>query len=92
LALVSVYSKPDPHLLEISFNTLWSCEYKGDKALIFIDVKTILSVVSMIPHSPILQGNTSHGWFFLVEKPGLDVALILGIEDDTRKDETGTTD
>lgn len=88
LALVSVFSEPDPTLLSISVNMLWSCEYLGDTALAFINVKTIQSVVSMIPHTPNIQGSVSGERFFLVEKPGLDVALVAGIEEDICEDET----
>lgn len=87
LALVSLFSKPDPALLRVSVNTLWSCEYLGDTALEFVNVKTVKSVVSMIPHSPTIQGAVSSERFFLVEKPGLDVALVAGIEDDSQEDE-----
>ena len=78
LALVSIYSSPDPELLRVSHNTLWSCEYQGDSALKFIDVRTIKSVVAMIPHSPAIRGQEARDRFFLVEKPGFDVAVIAG--------------
>jgi hypothetical protein len=81
LALVSLYSRPDPTLLDLSFNTLWSCQYQGDMALQFIDVKTIQAVVSMVPHTPVIQGLPAQERFFLVEKPGLDVAVMTGAED-----------
>ena len=41
LALVSLYSTPNPKLLEVSHNTLWLCEYQGDLSLKFINVKSI---------------------------------------------------
>lgn len=75
-------------------NTLWSCENQGDLALKFIDVKTIQSVVAMIPHRPALSAlapQTEHPErFFLVEKPGLDVAMLTGMEEDFPVDEGGT--
>lgn len=84
LALVSLYSSPDVNLLRVSHGTLWSCEYKGDSALKFIDVKVIKSVVAMIPHSPMIGGQEgpARDRFFLVEKPGFDVALIAGTGED----------
>ena len=93
VALVSIYSKPDPTLLHLSVNTLWSCEYLGDSesALRFIDVKTIQSVVAMIPHHPTIGGRSLPNRFFLVEKPGLDVALMGGIEDDIPGEDNGST-
>ena len=97
LALVSLYSKPDPTILHHSVNTLWSCKYQGDSesALKFIDVKTIQSVVSMVPHKLAIPGQQPEERFFLVEKPGLDVAIIAGIEDseeDFPGDEGGVDD
>ncbi|KAI0292314.1 hypothetical protein BC826DRAFT_885613, partial [Russula brevipes] len=77
LALVSLYSRPDTTLLSHSMNTLWSCSSQGDSALKFIDVKTIQAVVAMIPHThsnPVIGGEQSDERFFLVEKPGFDVA------------------
>ena len=81
LALVSLFSKPDPTLLSLSVKTLWSCQYRGDLALQFIDVKTIQAVVSMVPHTPSIQGQAEGERFFLVEKPSLDVAMMAGTEE-----------
>lgn len=82
LALVSLYSRPDETLLSLSVNTLWSCEYQGDDALMFIDVKIIQAVVAMIPHRVELPGFPPSERFFLVEKPGLDVAMMAGVEEE----------
>jgi hypothetical protein len=81
LALVSLYSAPDPRLLKASHNTLWSCEHHGDSALRFIDAKAIQSVIAMIPHTPRIEAQQLGERFFLVEKPGLDVALIGGVDE-----------
>ena len=32
----------------------------------------------MVPHSPVIRGQEACDCFFLVEKPGFDVALIVG--------------
>lgn len=88
LALVSVYTEPDPTILRKSHNTLWSCEYKGDSSLRFVDVKTIQSVVAMIPHMPGIEGSSSER-FFLVEKPGFDVAIMAGVEGDIPNNQGG---
>ena len=40
-----------------------------------IDVKSIEAVVAMVPHQPFAD---SPGRFFLVEKPGLDIAFLSG--------------
>jgi hypothetical protein len=60
-------------------NTLWSCEYQDDLALKFIDVKTIQAVVTIISHRPAIEGHPLSQCFFLVEKPGLDVAVMAGV-------------
>jgi hypothetical protein len=81
LALVSLFSKPDESLLSLSMKTLWSCEYQGDDVLQFINIKTIQAVVAMIPHMVEIPGFPPSERFFLVEKPGLDVATMAGVED-----------
>jgi hypothetical protein len=90
LALVSLYSTPHPTLLEISHNTLWSCEYQGDSSLRFINAKAIQSVVAMIPHAPVIEGQQAGERFFLVEKPGLDVAVIGGMDEEMPGDGDAT--
>ena len=32
----------------------------------------------MVPHSPVIRGQEARDHFFLIEKPGFDVALIAG--------------
>ena len=81
LTLVLLYSAPHPKLLEVSHNTLWLCEYQGDSSLKFINVKSIQSVVAMIPHTPMIEGQQAGEHFFLVEKPGFDVAVIGGMDE-----------
>jgi hypothetical protein len=44
-----------------------------------IDVKSIMSVVGMVPHLP-FPGETLTR-YFVVEKPGLDVAVLGGVEE-----------
>lgn len=73
-------------------NALWSCEHFGDGALKFIDVKAIQSVVAMIPHTPSIEGRPAEERWFLVEKPGFDVALMSGVEEDMPGDENAATD
>ncbi|KAI9442694.1 hypothetical protein H4582DRAFT_1809812 [Lactarius indigo] len=90
LALVSLYSQPDSSLLRLSMNTLWSCVYLGDGALKFVDVKAIQSVVAMIPHRPSIDGRPAEDRFFSVEKPGFDVAIMSGVEDDEQDNEDKT--
>jgi hypothetical protein len=89
LALVSLYSRPDQTLLDVSVNMLWSCKYQGDLALRFINVKCIQAVIAMIPHVPVIEGQEAHKHFFLVEKPGLDVAMMVGTEEAMTGDGVG---
>jgi hypothetical protein len=92
LTLVSLFSKPDEHLKTLSVNILWSCEYQGDDALKFIDVKTIQAIVAMIPHKPKIPEHPPSQCFFLVEKPGLNVITIAGVEEGVEGDEENNTD
>ena len=76
LALVSNYSPPDLALFRQSHETLWTCHYQGAADLRVINVKTIHSVVAMVPF-PFNQEK-----FFVGEKIGLDVATLGGIEEE----------
>lgn len=75
LAVISVYSEPNPDLLTVSHGTFASCQYFGDDALVVVDVSCIESVVAMVPHNP-LHSKDSELHFFLVERPGLDIANL----------------
>jgi len=82
LALVLLYGPPDRWLLEQSHHSLWSCERQGNCGLVVVDVKNILSVVAMIPHSPRIPGNAQVGErFFVHEKIGLEVANMGGFQE-----------
>ena len=74
--MVSLYSHPHKELYEYSFQTLLSCTYAGEmhSDLWVIDAKLIKSVVAMVPHNP-FPGETLER-YFVVEKPGLDVACL----------------
>jgi len=64
---VSLYSLPNKHLLQLTNDTLIVCGYQGDQSLAVIRVKSILSVVAMIPFPHFISTR------FMVEKIGLDV-------------------
>src|SRR5579872_154619 len=77
VALISLYSTPDPTLLEISSGTLLMCQHHGDDALVLVDAQAIKSVVAMVPfmERPGGGGLRHHNRrFFVVEKPGLSLA------------------
>ena len=80
IAIVSIYSHPDPILLKASHHTLWSCSYQGNASLKVINTKAIVGVVAMVP----LFGVQDR--YFVVEKPGLDIAHMGG-DDKTIVDE-----
>lgn len=77
LAVISMYSEPNPDLLAESHGTFASCQYFGDNALVVVDVLCFESVVAMVPHDP-PHSIDSELHFFLVERPGLDTANLGG--------------
>ena len=76
LAIVLVYSPPLPDLLIRSHGTLVSCKYFGDQNIAAIDVACIKAVVAMVPHSPSGLADENASYFFLVERPGLDISNL----------------
>ena len=83
VALASLYSTPDPALLNISSGTLLVCQYHGDNSLVLVEAQAIKSVIAMVPfmEKP-ADGNPRrhNNRFFVVEKPGLSLAE-LGMEE-----------
>ncbi|KAG6895036.1 hypothetical protein C0992_003433 [Termitomyces sp. T32_za158] len=96
LAVISVFSPPDPILLEKSSSTVYACSYLGTRSLKVIDVCQIKSVVAMIPDfevtaAGVIQMPTDK--YFLVEKLGLDITVLLGEKEEDEgpdNDEGGT--
>jgi hypothetical protein len=78
-ALVSKYSPPHAEILKKSYNTYLSCTHGRIENMEIIPVERILSVVSIIPHK--LFENDSEQRYFVVEKPGLDIAHMGGVEE-----------
>ena len=85
LALVSLYSPPHRELLEYSYHTQMSCTYGGDTHLRVVDIKSILSVIAMVPHLPFPGDSLDR--YFVVEKPGLDVAWLGGVVEAVTEEE-----
>lgn len=75
VAVVSMFSLPDKDLLDLSCHTVSSCQLEEDDIRV-IDLKSILSVVGMIPHKPTLPSGVTEDRYFMVEKPGLDIATF----------------
>ncbi|KAG1812448.1 uncharacterized protein BJ212DRAFT_1301462 [Suillus subaureus] len=83
VAVISLFSLPDNELLELLSHVVTSCAYYGDDGIHVIDIKSITDVVTMVPHHPRLPSEVVEDHFFMVEKPGLDVASfgILPVDD-----------
>ncbi|KZV67516.1 hypothetical protein PENSPDRAFT_744460 [Peniophora sp. CONT] len=82
-ALVSRYGEPDPDLLRDSRGVVWAARHLGDAALSVIDVRSIQSVVGMIPHdfnTPSTNGVET--LWFVLEKLGREVGWMTDIDDD----------
>jgi len=85
--MICLFGAPDIDLLRASSNTLWSCKSLGNHGIMTVDVKEISSVVAMAPHSTNTLGEAWANRFFVVEKPGLDVAEMGGFREDDSDDE-----
>lgn len=82
LAMMSLYTLHDAVLAARSIGTLFVCGYEGDAGLVVVDVKSIVSVVAMIPFAQDDREDVVLQQFFVVEKPGLDFAVVPEDEDD----------
>ena len=81
IALVTLYSPPQPYIFQESFGVIVSSTKLGNASLCAIEVTAICSVVGMVPHHINLLEGVQEDRYFLVEKMGLDLAHI-GIEND----------
>ncbi|KAJ3545130.1 hypothetical protein NMY22_g2553 [Coprinellus aureogranulatus] len=72
-ALVSLYTPPNPTLLEESCGTLHACRYTGEDGFAVISVKEMISLVAMIPLPTLPDEVEYRNMFFPVEKSGLEV-------------------
>jgi hypothetical protein len=86
--MVSLYTVPDPGMLQQSYNTLLVCKYQGDAALKVIDAQSVLSVVAM-PPLPLTAAevlcNTDGKYdnlFYVGDKPGLETMHYAGADED----------
>ncbi|KAJ3792016.1 hypothetical protein GGU11DRAFT_866628 [Lentinula aff. detonsa] len=78
-AVVSVYDQPIAELLRQSSNALWACDHLGVNNLQVVLAEDIVAVVSMQP-LPAFPGEPEGRWF-VVEKPGIDSAILTGHEE-----------
>ncbi|KAI9066946.1 hypothetical protein FKP32DRAFT_1564687 [Trametes sanguinea] len=87
LAMLAPFSPPDPAILQDSENTVLACNSPSDDDRAVVDVDEIVAVVAMVP-LPLSQEEARQGRnvgrqrFFVVEKPGLEVASLGGIRQD----------
>ncbi len=82
--MVSIYSPPDAELLYESSETVYSCEHQGETGLHAVFISDIAAVVAMVPLFDVTgEGEViiPENQYFLVEKPGLDVAVFRGEEE-----------
>ncbi len=79
-ALVSMYSRPVEDILVESSNTLWACRYRGDDGLQVVNLSSITACVSMQPLPPV-PTDPEGGFWFVVEKSGLEDAQLSGYEE-----------
>jgi hypothetical protein len=75
--MVSLYSEPDPTLYRKSYGALRVCHHQGDAGLRVVNVKSITSIVAMVPFSAADENQ-----YFVAEKLGLDGAHMGGLDED----------
>ena len=96
--MVSLYTMPDPGMLQQSYNTLLVCKYQGDTALKVIDAWSVLSVVAMPPF-PLTATEVScnvdgkyDNLFYVGNKPGLETMHYAGADEDMGGEEQNVDD
>lgn len=72
--MIQLYSPPDEPLLKISSQTVASCARLDEVHV--LNVKKILSVVAMVPHTPTLPSGVTEPRFFMMERPGFDISNL----------------
>jgi hypothetical protein len=93
LALLSMFSPPDQAILEESHHTVYLCHYAigGAAALTVVDVKSIKSVVSMVPDYQVTaEGDIiiPDNQYSLVDAPLLKLTSLCGtLANDDENDE-----
>ena len=84
VAVIRTYSLPDDSLLDLSSHTLVSSTFSDELAV--VRIKSIKSVVGIIPHRLKRPSGIVEDRFFVMEKPGLDI-LQVGIQYSVYQDE-----
>ena len=84
VALLSLYGPPHQQLLEASSGTYWTAQHLHDSDIRVVDVKAINAVVMMAPdprYPECFQDGTQTDRWYLMEKPGLKLSQMMGIEE-----------
>ena len=75
MALVRLYSGPDPLLYERSSYTVYSVtQLSEEEGYRVVPAKAILSVVAVVPHNHHIQPDDTR--FFVWEQMGLDLSTL----------------
>lgn len=88
VAVGSFFSPPNTNLLVDSSKTYWSAQHLRDGDVRVFDVKNIHSCVMMGPdkqyplHYPHGNDGSEVDRWFLMEKPGLKLANMLGLDEE----------
>ncbi|OJT12468.1 hypothetical protein TRAPUB_10983 [Trametes pubescens] len=93
-AMVSEFSSPDPTIARETFGVLLACLHRGDLSRKIVDAKEIVSAVGMVPLPTTAEerardptGALYAERYFVVEKPGLEVAMLGGVEEEDEEEE-----
>ncbi|KAF7314800.1 hypothetical protein MKEN_00954400 [Mycena kentingensis (nom. inval.)] len=81
IAVGSFFGLPDRYLLDFSYGTYWSAQHSGDDDVRVFAIPSIMSVVMMAPDlqcQHCMEEEDARDRFFLVEKPGLELASRRG--------------
>ncbi|KAF9646784.1 hypothetical protein BDM02DRAFT_3156425 [Thelephora ganbajun] len=71
LTAVLLYSPADEYIFHLTHGTLCICEHQGEENVVVVNVKSIISVVAMVPFPFIVRGCNNQ--YFMIEQIGLDV-------------------
>lgn len=86
--MTAPFTAPDRDILAQSENTVLACNHPGEDVREVIAVTDIASVVAMVP-LPLTPAEAAQpdaatqyaSRFFVIERPGLDVAYLAGHEE-----------
>ncbi|KAJ7588206.1 hypothetical protein C8J56DRAFT_727546, partial [Mycena floridula] len=81
VAVVSLYSRPDPVLLQQSSQMYWTMQHLQDAKIVVVNVTQIQSCVAVIPdmqYGKQHQDGTEKDRWYLGERPGLTLTGMIG--------------